>query len=398
MTEPNSKISLEGIYLYINIPFCLKRCRYCYCTLMFPETDLLSWKKNLGSYVDALVKEINSYNGSEKRILGISFGGGTPSLLSVSQFEQILDALRNSCPVLDSKAQVSIEVFPGTKTRQDLEAIRRLGVNRASIGAQSFDDDELRFFGRAHDVETFYKTYHDLRSAGFNDLNIDLLFGLPNTSLNKWEKSVDSALELKPEHLTAYYWYPTLGSDFYSKIAEGSLSGPDRETSISQYQYAIDECASHGLYNYWDFNFARDKKHEYAIERDTFRFFPLKGFGLGAWSQENACYTANFLQLDSYLLDPLKKQQQKCTADYYTMRILMFPQGLVFKEFKEFFNQDWSPEIIGTELRESLNKWHLEGVLDWDQEGIRFNRKHLARTTVYLAELHTKCLYCPTSK
>jgi oxygen-independent coproporphyrinogen-3 oxidase len=118
MTEPNSKTSLDDIYLYINIPFCLKRCRYCYCTLMFPETDLLSWKKNLGSYVDALVKEINSYNGSEKRILGISFGGGTPSLLSVSQFEQILDALRNSCPVLDSKAQVSIEVFPGTKTRR----------------------------------------------------------------------------------------------------------------------------------------------------------------------------------------------------------------------------------------------------------------------------------------
>jgi coproporphyrinogen III oxidase-like Fe-S oxidoreductase len=76
----------------------------------------------------------------------------------------------------------------------------------------------------------------------------------PTPARNKWEKSVDSALELKPEHLTAYYWYPTLGSDFYSKIADGSLSGPDRETSISQYQYAIDECASHGLYNYWDFN------------------------------------------------------------------------------------------------------------------------------------------------
>ena len=397
MNKLTSETSMEDIYYYINIPFCLHRCRYCYCTLMYPETDLLSWKKNLSSYVNALLKEIDSYKDSEKRCPGISFGGGTPSLLSPKQIEEILDATRNSCALLDSSAQISIEVFPGTKNRHELKAIRNMGVNRASIGAQSFDDDELRFFGRAHDVKTFYDTFNDLRSAGFDNLNIDLLFGLPNTNLEKWKYTIDKALELEPEHLTVYYWYPTLGSDFYLKIVQGLLSSPDRETSIRQYQYAIDECSKHGLYNYWNFNFTRDKKYEYAIERDTFQFFPLHGFGLGAWSQEKASFSSNLLSLKSYLLDPLKKQRQQCTPDYYTMRFLMFPKGLVFKEFKEFFNRDWSIEIIGVELREALKQWQFEGVLDWDQAGFRFNKNHLAKTTIYLAELHTKCLYCPTN-
>ena len=384
---------MQDIYLYIHVPFCLKRCRYCYCTLIFTSDDLLSYKKNSDQYVDALIKEISSFAGKNKNCKGISFGGGSPSLLEVPQIERIVESVMKCCGSYDDKAQISMEIFPGTKTRDGLKAMRDMGFNRASIGAQSFDNKELQFFGRAHDTDAFYRTYDDLVSAGFDNINIDLLFGLPVENHLNWENSVDAALELQPEHLTAYYWYPTLGSDFYNQITRGILKMPDRETSIEQYQYAIDAAARQGLSHYWDFNFSRGTEYQYAIERDTFRFFPIRGFGPGAWSQAGTSLIWNPSRLYSYLKDPLRRHEQKCTVDYYMMRVLMFPQGLVFKEFEKFFNKKWSIELVNEKVRKAYDLWIENDFIEVDSDSIRFKEKTLARSSIYLAELHTKCLY-----
>ncbi len=157
---------------------------------MFPDKDLLSHKENSDRYVEALNEEIFSFNGENTRCRGISFGGGTPSLLAVGQLERLLNALLNCCGSYDEKAQISLEVFPGTKSRDELKTLRSMGFNRASLGAQSFVDEELRFWGRAHNVRTFYKTYDDLVAAGFDNVNIDILFGLSTDKPLSWKKSV----------------------------------------------------------------------------------------------------------------------------------------------------------------------------------------------------------------
>jgi oxygen-independent coproporphyrinogen-3 oxidase len=287
---------------------------------MFPDKDLLSHKENADRYVEALNEEIFSFNGENKRCRGISFGGGTPSLLAVGQLERLLNALLNCCGSYDEKAQISLEVFPGTKSRDELKTLRSMGFNRASLGAQSFVDEELRFWGRAHNVRTFYKTYDDLVAAGFDNVNIDILFGLPTDKPLSWKKSVDSALDLQPKHLTTYYWHPSRGNAFCNDIKQGVLKAPDRETSIAQYQYAIDAAAKKGLNRYWNFNFSADEELQYAIERDTFRYFPIRGFGPGAWSQEKRWRIQNPPKLQPYLKgNSQDRQKHECTVEHYVL-------------------------------------------------------------------------------
>lgn len=145
----------RGIYLHIHVPFCLKRCRYCYCTLTFTDDNLFSYEESSNRCVDALIKEISSFSGKNRNYRGISFGGGlSPSLLSVPHIERIMGAVMNCCGSYDDKAQISMEIFPGTKTRDESKAMRAMGFNRASIGAQSFNNEGLRFFDRAHDTKT----------------------------------------------------------------------------------------------------------------------------------------------------------------------------------------------------------------------------------------------------
>jgi len=317
-------------------------------------------------------------------------------LLAVSQLGLIIDTIHTSHNTLTNGNQVSIEVFPGTKTGEELREMRNLGFNRASIGAQSFDDEELEYFGRAHDVQTFYKTYNNLRAAGFENLNIDLLFGLPESNMDKWKRSVDKALELEPEHLTAYYWYPTIGSEFYLKMKEGLLKPPQRNDAISQYSYVLEATEKRGLKCYWDFNFSRRTEFEYAIERDAFRFFPLKGFGAGAWSQKGTSHIANTSSLEVYLNNPFEKRTYEYTFDYYIMRMLMFPQGLIFEQFEKFFHEKWSRELITKDLQAVIEKWLEAGLLIGDMNGFRFNSAMKATSTVELAELHTRNIYALT--
>ena len=215
----------EDIYLYINVPFCLRRCNYCYCTLDFSDEDLLSYRDKSELFVESTLKEISAFSGGNKRCLGISFGGGTPSLLSLPQIERIFNAAMKCCASVNKTAQINIEIFPGTKKRDELRSLRSLGFNRASIGAQSFNDAELQLLGRAHNRDAIYKTHEDLLASGFDNINIDVMFGLPTGDLASWTKTVDSALSLRPKHLTAYYWFVATRSDFFKKVKEGHRLG-----------------------------------------------------------------------------------------------------------------------------------------------------------------------------
>src|SRR5713101_4145836 len=201
--------------IYIHIPFCRSRCSYCdFATGMY-ESALAQ------KYVTAVEKEIREWNEVEPEDVDtIYFGGGTPSLLSPTQVQQILDAVNNRFNVIGS-AEVTLEMNPGPVSSlrsQDsgsdtngielsskkLRELRHLGVNRASFGAQTFDDDQLRRLGRTHTSDDIHNTFRHLREAGFDNINFDLIAGLPGQTLDGWVRNLDEALALRPQHLSLY--------------------------------------------------------------------------------------------------------------------------------------------------------------------------------------------------
>ncbi|HEX6285154.1 MAG TPA: radical SAM protein, partial [Pyrinomonadaceae bacterium] len=176
--------------LYIHIPFCRSRCSYCDFATGLYEGELAE------RYVRALIEEIRSSAVAEISVDTIYFGGGTPSLLEPAQLDRILVALHDRFDV-DAAAEITQEINPGSITVRKLCDFRSLGINRASFGAQTFDDRELAKLGRSHTAADARRTFHDLRAAGFENISFDLIAGLPGQTLAGWQRNVDEALDLR---------------------------------------------------------------------------------------------------------------------------------------------------------------------------------------------------------
>ena len=193
--------------VYIHVPFCRSRCSYCdFATGMF-EGGLAA------RYVGALIKEIGEWREvpQPRDVDTIYFGGGTPSLLTASQISEILAAIRSRFVVREG-AEVTLEMNPGSVvdlsdpelSNDKLTELRRLGVNRASFGAQTFDDHELKQLGRTHTAADIPATFKELRATGFTNINFDLIAGLPGQTLAGWKSNLEQAMQLEPEHLSLY--------------------------------------------------------------------------------------------------------------------------------------------------------------------------------------------------
>ena len=201
---------MKDLSLYIHIPFCVKKCNYC---------DFLSaacTEETRQEYVEALCIEITQRAPKfrDKKVDTIFFGGGTPSILSVKQFEKIMTTIRKEFHVL-KEAEISLELNPGTANWDKLQAYYKHGVNRLSIGLQSADNEELKVLGRIHNWETFLQTWKLVRKTGFSNVNIDLMSALPGQTLESYENTLRKVLELKPEHISAYSLIIEEGTKFY---------------------------------------------------------------------------------------------------------------------------------------------------------------------------------------
>jgi len=198
------------LQLYIHIPFCVKKCSYC---------DFLSFssdERTQLAYAEALIREIEFYGSqmSDYTINTIFVGGGTPTWLNEDKMVEILDAVYTYFNVLP-EAEVTMECNPGTVTSGKLEKYRRAGVNRLSIGLQSADDEELKLLGRIHTFEQFLKTYEMARNAGFGNINVDLISGIPYQNAEKFLHTLQKVVRLKPEHISAYSLIIEKGTPFY---------------------------------------------------------------------------------------------------------------------------------------------------------------------------------------
>jgi len=245
---------MKSFGLYIHIPFCLSRCSYC---------DFNSYHVDTGQveqYVEALALEIGRRACSDaiphRRVCSVFFGGGTPSILQASHLIGILDQCRAAF-TFETDAEVTIEVNPGTVDLPKLDALREGGVTRLSVGVQAVQDRLLQRIGRAHTAREAEQAFRLMREAGFGNVNLDLMFGLPGQGMDDWSETLDWAIDVSPEHLSAYGLTLEEGTPLYKAHRQGAIGLPDEATEAEMYRMAVDRLCDAGFEHYEISNFAR---------------------------------------------------------------------------------------------------------------------------------------------
>jgi len=238
-------VPASGMGLYVHVPFCKTKCPYCdFNTYQgienLMETFLPSLKAEIQSWGDTL---------AHPAVTSIFFGGGTPSYLPPGYIEQILASIQSSYQV-DSAAEITIEANPGDLDAAACAGILAQGVNRLSIGVQSLDNDLLNLLGRRHQASEAVDAFQAARQAGFDNVNLDLMYGLPNQSIDQWRKTLDSLTSLEPEHISLYALTLEEGTPMYRWAEEGKIPEPDPDLAADMYQYARESLAAAGYHHY----------------------------------------------------------------------------------------------------------------------------------------------------
>ncbi|HEX8071926.1 MAG TPA: radical SAM family heme chaperone HemW [Pyrinomonadaceae bacterium] len=272
---------MEQAGVYIHVPFCRARCSYCdFATGTYQEAAAVR-------YVSALVAEIEAFERAARPVVDtIYFGGGTPSLLTPTQIDTILAAVRQRFRV-HTDAEVTLELNPGTVTPDSLRGYAAAGVNRASFGLQTFDDEQLRRLGRTHTAADARRTFARLRAAGFRNVSFDLIAGLPGQTLAQWAHNLDAALALGPAHLSLYLLEVHEGTPLAAQIARGQWPAPDPDAAAEMYRLMLERTAAAGYEHYEISNFCRPGRES----RHNLKYWtgaPYYGFGNSAHSFDGA--------------------------------------------------------------------------------------------------------------
>jgi len=280
--------STPPVALYVHVPFCRARCSYCDFNTYVGLDELQ------GDYVRALIRHITTVGEELARTRGrppvatLYLGGGTPTVLPVEALEGILaacwSAFGQMAQTSEGSPEVSCEANPGTVDRAYLQALRRAGVNRLSLGAQSFDNGELRLLGRIHAAEDIPQAVHDARAAGFENINLDLIYGLPEQTLTSWRKTLTRAINLAPEHLSCYALSVEEGTPLHDQICRGDLPPPDPDLAADMYELTQEVLRDAGFVHYEISNWAVDRSHVCRHNLFYWHNEPYLGFGAGAHS------------------------------------------------------------------------------------------------------------------
>jgi oxygen-independent coproporphyrinogen III oxidase len=354
------------IGLYVHVPFCVSKCAYCdFASYATREADI-------SRYVDAVIREITQ-RGAETghpRADTIFLGGGTPSLLGEVQVTRILDALREAFAI-EEGAEITCECNPGTLTTSFTHALCEKGVNRLSIGAQARQERLLRILGRIHDWEQVVESVEIARQAGFDNINLDLMFGLPSQTIADLRETLEAAIALSPTHLSCYGLIVEEGTPISRDIAAGKLALPDEETERDMYELVRQTLAEHGFHQYEISNFAREG-YECRHNIGCWTRMPYLGFGCAAHSFFDECRTMNPSNLDAYLAgEPPKTEQiSKEEARFESMMLgLRMTRGVKNEDFTRMHGMS-----IREAFGEKLDKPLSAGLLEWHEVALRLTR------------------------
>jgi len=365
--------------IYIHIPFCGHRCAYCDFNTYAGQEDLIP------AYVEALCKEIqfigprlpSSMSGeTEGQVHTIFFGGGTPSLLTPKQFQIIFQAIRQNF-ALTKNAEITMEANPGTVSYEDLIALRRIGINRLSYGVQSANTEELRMLERAHDFFEVIEAVSAARKAGFQNLNLDLIYGLPEQSLPTWQTTVKRILDLHPAHISAYALTLEHGTPFGRWASRGMLPLPDPDLAAEMYEWLSETLEASGFVQYEISNWAKPD-HECRHNLQYWRGLPYLAFGAGAHGYASDYRYSNVLRIKTYIdrltdsqgsalqfpLTPATVNQHRQTLQDHMSEFMMTglrltQEGVTAKEFQSRFGQSVL-DVYGKEMEELLNLGLIE--------------------------------------
>ncbi|MCZ4280555.1 radical SAM family heme chaperone HemW [Kiloniella laminariae] len=273
----------QNYHLYIHVPFCRKICTFCTFERRQLHRGAIDWFTTLLDSEMDLYQSQDSFD--QANIQSVYLGGGTASLLSNDNIAHILKRLRAEFGLYGEETEITLESEPGTKKPTDLQAIRKIGVNRISIGAQAFDDVQLKLLNRSHSVQQTLDMIRAAKHAGFDNLHIDVMYGLPGQSMARWQETVKRTIDLEPTHISAYPLIVFPGELLDRSLEKNALPRrPDKEVINEMREYATAEFAAAGLLRYSTAEFARTGK-ECRYVQSTWDSSDYLGFGPGAYSR-----------------------------------------------------------------------------------------------------------------
>ncbi len=352
--------------VYLHIPFCFKKCKYCsFCS--FP---LLSKKEE---YLNSLISEINHfYKGEDLKT--IYFGGGTPSLLEACDIEKILNCFKCS-----SNAEVTLELNPND--RYKINDFIKSGINRLSIGVQSFDDEILKNIGRNHCAQEIFETIDIINDLQIENYSIDLMYGMPNQTLEIWEKTLQKTMEIKPKHVSLYGLKIEKGSYFYKNVPKNL---PNDDLQASMYELALEILSK--KYQHYEFsNFALNEKYFSKHNLTYWNCEKYYGFGLSASGYSDFGRYTNTFNFSEYIKNPFKKEYEKLSLQskieeeiFLGLRVV---EGIDFEKINSKYDID-----IFKKYEKQFEKFVLYELMEFTQKGAKLTKKGIMLSNEILCE------------
>ena len=366
--------------IYVHIPFCKDKCYYC---------DFVSFKnmeEKQEKYIECLVKEIENKQwgkiNKNYEITTVYIGGGTPSYINSSYIEKILETIKNNAKINLSKTEITIEVNPGTVDEEKLKEYKKAGINRISIGLQSTNNNLLKQIGRIHTYEQFLNTYKLAQKVGFENINVDLMLGLPNQSISDLKHSVEKVMELNPNHISVYSLILEEGTKLYNLVENGKLKLPEETLERQMYWYVKNRLELAKYKHYEISNFAKEgfqSKHNINCWNQE----EYLGFGLAAHSYFENKRFSNIENIEDYInniksnnfeknieLHEIQNIEEK--KKEYMLLGLRKIDGVSISKFKEKFIDN--PIYI---FRNELSKLVEDNLIEIDEDIIKLTQKGL---------------------
>lgn len=361
--------------IYVHIPFCKQKCYYC---------DFISFANKeceQEAYINALKKEIDIYDFKNYNVTTIYFGGGTPSYLDSKYIVEIMKKLKSKLNNLED-IEITIEVNPGTVTKQKLMDYMKIGINRISIGLQTTNNKLLKQIGRIHTYEEFLKTYELAKEVGFTNINVDLMLGLPNQTIEDLKESLETVIKLDASHISVYSLIVEEGTPISKLLDDGKLKLPDEELERQMYWYVKNTLELNRYKHYEISNFAKENK-ESRHNMNCWNQEEYIGFGVAAHSYLNNIRYSNTVDLKSYIQNIEKakfeknknieeEQDIKMSQNEFMMLGLRKIDGVDISKFKEKYVQN--PIFL---YKDKLNKLVNEGLIEVNLNNIRLTNKGL---------------------
>ncbi len=368
----------KSLGIYIHVPFCIKKCGYCdFCSVAGKDSEYMSL------YTEELCRRMRNFLPLTKEytVDTVYFGGGTPTLLPQRSVERIIEEVNKYN--ISSGAEITMECNPATADREYFSALRSLGVNRLSIGLQSAKDNELELLGRAHGVKDFVSCFEDARASGFDNISADLMYGIPDQTMESFGYSLEFLSDLAPEHISAYGLSIEEGTYFHRHLSELKIADDDMQASM--YGMMCEYLSGRGYRRYEISNFSKEGRES----RHNTRYWTgldYIGFGVAAHSCFNGERFGNSRDIDAFLRgEDIVEERYALDAEErrkeYIMLGMRMERGIDLSEYRSRFGKSF-PTTSGT-----VKNYIQGGFLRLDGERMSFTERGILVSNVVLADL-----------